>query len=817
MEAKDTTIGQLFGGLDRYEVPAYQRPYVWTAERQWEPLWDDIERIADRRLGGIDEQHFLGAVVLRREKTPPGGIVEWSVIDGQQRLTTLQVIIASIADAARSDGVAAAAHLLDALLRHGEIFAEGDQRFRFWPTTANQGAYRAVMREGGPSLPWENDPENNIHEAFTFFRAHANAYAHADEASPDEVTARYGALRESVAGLVQLVTITLDANDPAQVIFETLNARGTPLLAMDLVKNAIFAAAHKAGAVVEELNEQVWVPAFGDDQYWNTDVRIGRLTMPRSEVFLFHWLAMKLGEIIPADRLFDVFRRRVLNGDDTDAVALLEEMARDAEIMRSFDHPPAGTQKARFFATLASLDTTTMHPIALLLYRSGISEERVDRALAAIESFHMRRALMGLSAQSYTQLSARLIRRSTDDLARADEIIIEELATAAADNLRWPSDGELRARLLDSPVYGYIGRPRIVLALTALEESKRSAKTGSLALPPILEVEHLMPQAWEKNWPLTAPTEELRQRRDEYVNRIGNLTLITKPLNASLSNAAWASKRKSLNQHDVLLINSHLQDIDLWDESSIDARGSDIADVVIKRWPGAAVFIADASGGLGSELAPEMVITDDVLLARLYTNGSDNLRLLLDALAAASGEELTFLQLDERLDWPAKRAASVIAAFERTSAARDSASGTRPWRMRLTADGVWSLWVDDEQAAALRAAAPQPIALTFVEGEITAMGTLVGKRLTVHSGSRARADLTPSSGDGLRAAREGLLAAGILVVDGESLVFASDYTFTSPHQAIIQIAGGSRSAPQSWKTPEGRQLGEVLNHLETDA
>lgn len=817
MEAKDTTIGQLFGGLDRYEVPAYQRPYVWTAERQWEPLWDDIESIADRRLDGVNEQHFLGAVVLRREKTPPGGIVEWSVIDGQQRLTTLQIIVAAIADAARLDGVVAAANLLDALLRHPDIYAEGDQRFRFWPTTANQGAYRAVMREGGPLLPWENDPDNNIHEAFTFFRAHAHAYAHADEASPDEVVARYAALRESVAGLVQLVTITLDTNDPAQVIFETLNARGTPLLAMDLVKNAIFAEADKVGAIVEELNEQVWVPTFGDDQYWNTDVRIGRLTMPRSEVFLFHWLAMKLGEIIPADRLFDVFRRRVLNQDGIDTVALLEEMARDAAIVRSFDDPPSGTQKARFFATLSRLDTTTMHPIALLLYRSGIGDDRVDRALAAIESFHMRRALMGLSAQSYTQLSARLIKRSSADLARADEIIIEELATAAADNLRWPSDGEVRGRLVDTPVYGYIGRPRIVLALTALEEAKRSAKTGSLPLPPTLEVEHLMPQAWEKNWPLANPTEALRQRRDDYVNRIGNLTLITKPLNASLSNAAWPAKRKSLNQHDVLLINSHVQDIDVWDESTIDARGTEIAEVVVQRWPGATVFIAQASGGLGSELAPEMVIIDADLLASIYINGSENLRLLLDTLSKAPGEEFTFSQLDERLDWPAKRAASVIAAFERTTSARDGASGTRPWRMRLTADGVWSLWVDGEQAAALRAAAPEPIVLTFVEGEITATGTLVGKRLTVHAGSRARAELVGSAGEGLRAAREGLIAAGVLAADGDSLVFAIDYTFSSPHQAIIQIAGGSRSAPQSWKTPEGRQLGEVLLELESDS
>ena len=76
MEAKDTTIGQLFGGLDRYEVPAYQRPYVWTAERQWEPLWDDIERISDRRLrgdrtGDRDDRAVLGRRGFPGERAAP--------------------------------------------------------------------------------------------------------------------------------------------------------------------------------------------------------------------------------------------------------------------------------------------------------------------------------------------------------------------------------------------------------------------------------------------------------------------------------------------------------------------------------------------------------------------------------------------------------------------------------------------------------------------------------------------------------------------------------------------------------------------------
>ena len=68
MEALVRTVQELFGGLDRFVVPPYQRPYVWTEELQWEPFWEDVERITDSRLEGEGDRHFLGAVVLRRER-----------------------------------------------------------------------------------------------------------------------------------------------------------------------------------------------------------------------------------------------------------------------------------------------------------------------------------------------------------------------------------------------------------------------------------------------------------------------------------------------------------------------------------------------------------------------------------------------------------------------------------------------------------------------------------------------------------------------------------------------------------------------------
>lgn len=120
------------------------------------------------------------------------------------------------------------------------------------------------------------------------------------------------------------------------------------------------------------------------------------------------------------------------------------------------------------------------------------------------------------------------------------------------------------------------------------------AKTEAIALPGGLSIEHALPQSWEENWPV--PDGENREAAEEdrwaHVNRLGNLTLVTQPLNSSLSNAPWVasdqdehSKRDELARRSVLLINQQLVRHDSWDETKIDVRGSDLADRILRTWP----------------------------------------------------------------------------------------------------------------------------------------------------------------------------------------------------------------------------------------
>jgi hypothetical protein len=702
MDALVRSVQELFSGQHRFVVPPYQRPYVWTEELQWEPFWEDVERITDSRLVGEDQRHFLGAVVIRREMTPVGGITEWSIIDGQQRLTTLQLVMSALSVAAAAAGQDRERLRLEQLLRHPEHEAVGDERFKFWPTSVNQAAFREVLEAANDVSGMGDDPNNTVHEAWTFFRRKSEAYAHAEGADAVGIAQRFAALRESVAGLLQIVTISLDRDDPAQLIFETLNARGTPLLAMDLVKNALFDLAATAGASVAEVHDRHWQPQLGDAGYWSQDQRLGRVVVPRSEAFLFHWLVMQTGRIVAAEDLFVTFRRDILRGPlADDSVALVKTLNDDAQILRGFDAlPPTEVAGRRFFATLDALDTTTMVPVALLLFRSSIDPRRRERALRAMESYLVRRLIRGLSTKNYSQLAARLVSVAREDLATADERIIEELLSSGSDTFRWPTDDELTTHLESQALYGWIGQKRIAFVLAEIERAKRSRKSEDLALPSKLEVEHVMPQSWQAHWSLP-DDPELVQRRNAHVNLLGNLTLVTGALNASMSNGAWATKKAALEEHSLLLLNRELVKAPAWDEQSIKSRGLDLTEHALAIWRGPQHFMPAGWNLVEAESwAEEADMTlDDVAAA--YAAGSSYLRTMLDRLAAEPGRRWRFAELEAELNWPRGRIAGVSGGY--AQAMKKQFGGKRPWHLHLTSGGVWELWMDGHRAAAIQA------------------------------------------------------------------------------------------------------------------
>ena len=198
-----------------------------------------------------------------------------------------------------------------------------------------------------------------------------------------------------------------------------------------------------------------------------------------------------------------------------------------------------------------------------------------------IESWLVRRMLMGLTAKAYNQQVPVIIGRVAADAEHADDVILEELRTGVGEISRWPTDDELRKVLLERNLYGYVSQARVAMVLRAIEMSFYSNKVEAIAVPTKLTIEHVMPQTWDKYWPLPADLsgEELaaaEEARRARLHRLGNLTLTTQPLNSAMSNAAWPVKQKELNKGSKLLLNAYLveEHPDVFDEIRDRRAGS---------------------------------------------------------------------------------------------------------------------------------------------------------------------------------------------------------------------------------------------------
>jgi hypothetical protein len=590
MKPDTHTVQQLFERDVRYIVPLYQRSYVWKKDEQWAPLWDDLIALLQHQENANGAElwsHFLGAIVLDQDQTAPGQIPQFTVIDGQQRLTTLQLLISAAAKALAEAGAENDAVLLRELVVNNPRRAKGTDQLKVWPTNANRRSFTAVMAVDGPPDGHADDPSNLIDEAFDYFTKQTSDYlAGDDEDVPrgsDAVAARAERLRITLCDLLKVVSITLERDDNAQVIFETLNARGTPLLSLDLVKNSVFRQASIEGRDTDALYEQVWRPQL-DDDYWRQPRRQGRLNRPIGELFLMHWLTMRLESIVPATELFAAFRQHVLT-KSVDAEALIRELCADAAVMRSFDTMQPGSPEGEFFARFEPLDAGTVLPVVLLLFRSPeVTVERRRRALRILESWLARRVLMRLTAKNYNRLVPRLITKMKADIAHADEALREALSGGEGAVSRWPEDAEFIEFLRTREIYGTVSQPRLVMALAAVESSLRTTKTEQAPLNGRLSIEHLLPQEWETSWPLAAGREP--DERWSRLHRLGNLTVVAQPLNSAMSNSPWITKRAELNRHSVLLLNARLAQHDTWDESGIDEHGNWLARRISEIWPG---------------------------------------------------------------------------------------------------------------------------------------------------------------------------------------------------------------------------------------
>ena len=598
MKADTLDLNAVFGQDIRYVVPLYQRPYVWNMSQHWEPLWNDVRTLAEQfeSLNRESERtttlhiapHFLGALVVEQVPTAVGEIDARQVIDGQQRLTTLQLLIVAARRVAANLKQERHERLLGRLVDNDpDLVREPDHSFKVWPTNADRSVFRAVIR--GNELT-ELDPSASlkIANAKTYFERAIASWV--EGLSPVELESRFESLTTTIRTQVRVVVIDLDPDDNAQVIFETLNARGTPLQAADLIKNVLFQRVLAEGGKPEALYARLWAPF--DTDLWRRELRQGRLVRARLDLFIGHWLTMKTGSEVLSHQLFPVFKTHLASAGQP-AQEVMSELARSARIYDSFERFPWDSLEGRFFERQRLLDVSTTIP--LLLFVFGFDPQtlpplRRATILGALESYLVRRTLCRLTTKNYNRVFFDMLSRMKKDPSNADAIAVGFLRGLSGETSLWPKDAEVRESALNSPLYTSLPRTRLRLILEALEWSLRSDRGEKVQIFDVLTIEHILPQEWRDHWPLPDSTdsEKAALNRDRVKHSLGNLTLITGKLNPSISNSAWLRKRREFEKHSVLRLNHDLLDhaAQQWDEAAIEARGLRLADSLLRIWPG---------------------------------------------------------------------------------------------------------------------------------------------------------------------------------------------------------------------------------------
>ncbi|ROP33044.1 uncharacterized protein with ParB-like and HNH nuclease domain [Couchioplanes caeruleus] len=602
METQVRTPQMVFMQPQRLIVPLFQRPYVWNEENQWEPLWTDVIRVAQRLLDdpqGRHQPHFLGAVVLQQSQNPVGTMQERTIIDGQQRLTTLQLLLDALHAELHGVGAEQPAMRIEALVMNARPFWERpEDRFKVWPTNRDRAAFNAVMAVDPPLTYGElQHRDSRLVQAHEYFSQRAREWLQADH---QQIQARAGAIERAVRELMHMVVIDLTADENAQEIFETLNARGAQLTAADLIKNFIFQRLNESSVDVEATYERYWKEF--ETGFWETEISAGRVRHPRSSMFLNHWLIARTGEEILAREVFYRFKRYADFESGMTMLELLGQLHNTAEVYRRFvtaaGQLTGPVDRLGLFAYRTGvLESEVIKPLVLFLLDpndTAVPPTQVTKALDVMESWMVRRMLVRASTKSYTQVIAELIAHVRKSGRQAAGDLIEDyLRQQAGANWYWPDDDEVRGALRALAAYRRLSRSRLRMTLEAIEDHERGWRGDQIGLGgervarAKYAIEHIMPRRWQTHWPLTEG--QTAAEREALIDTIGNLTLLTGRLNSKVSNGPWIGpegKRTALHGHDVLLLNRRLLEHDeVWNDDRVRARTDQLIRLILDIWP----------------------------------------------------------------------------------------------------------------------------------------------------------------------------------------------------------------------------------------
>ena len=578
INANKEKLQSFYQGNLQYEIPFFQRAYVWD-EENWLTFWEHLTTELNAYESGKDSEHFIGTIITKQKKSKnlSENVVE--LVDGQQRLTTISVFLKALHDTVKGD-LPKLKEGIDKLLWFEDSY--GKVHYRMKHSRIDEPNFIKVMEK-----PEEITKEDTsaILLAYNYFKQNLE----------DFTDIKRETLKQVLLQKVPVISMLLDANDDEQEIFDTINSLGVRLTIGELLKNYMF----KETDLIN-LYDDKWLAVFENDEdqvnYWSTERSSGRVKRDNMELLLYCFLIIETKKEIRLDRLFKeykIYLKEKSPKEKRNFLIRLSDMANIFSLMPQKEELVEikySDREKRFFHLLENLEITTIFPLVLYLYRHIEDKDDLLDTFEILESYLALRQICKFSNKNYNNIFIQIIRAFEKPINEDDENskevsskrLKEIIDSFTLDTNRFPTEIEVKKAFHECVLSNkQAGEILYIIALKDIDSEYSDSKTLSSKS---FSVEHMMPKKWEEHW-YDASLDDLgKYQRNQKLKTFGNLTLITKNLNSKLRNQAWANKKATLKEYSSLKMTTAFLGLDNWDENQIIQRANLLAEKAIAIW-----------------------------------------------------------------------------------------------------------------------------------------------------------------------------------------------------------------------------------------
>lgn len=580
MEAKKTSLNEVFLSNRALKVPYFQRPYVWKTEN-WEKFYNDIAQIAlESQDGGAPKTYFIGSIILKQAGYDGAQVYE--VIDGQQRLTTIVLFMKALFLRIGRNDLFKQQFMQQNLLDEDKpILIPGHNDFMTYTQLISQEV-----------LTTQELNSSTMAKAYSYF---ADRILKSDKGEDENFPVTARELYQAIVNSVRLICISLDENEDAQKIFETINCTGIRLTTGEMLKNYLFDEQH-----VEDY-ERTWKKVFEgvNQSYWNDDIVLGRLESNHIKNFFYRYMLIKMQDedikknltqseiksYRKQDGLFEKFKS-LIDKCKLTKESMIEDVVSCAKLyMKTFKKDvldealPKYLGIERLVGLMYASDAWTMTPYILYVLKSQTNGAECKKLFGYMETYLVRRMFCRSSNNSYSDMfSENLIGQHVNTYEGFKAYVND---TEARGTLLIPSDDEIRTSIMNkdlkrnASVLLYLLESRIN---DNFEDNDKYTNGYSSFM-----TEQVMPEKDNDAWISDSYTDEDRQR---LVRTIGNFILLRDKLKAADKKGNWTKKKAAMSTKvdDIKTSSVAARNLTEWNEKTIEERNKWFADQVINAW-----------------------------------------------------------------------------------------------------------------------------------------------------------------------------------------------------------------------------------------